>query len=44
MPTEPGAIDDNALKRAKDKKKKQEADLKKVFSDNTSNRYSDAQA
>ena len=42
MPTQAGQFDDDALKRAKDKKKKQEADLKKIFSDNTTNRYSDA--
>jgi hypothetical protein len=44
MPTEAGAMDDDALKRAKDRKKKQESDLKKIFSDNTTGRYSDAKA
>ena len=42
MPTQPGAMDDDAVKRAKDKKKKQEAELKKIFSDNKTGRYSEA--
>lgn len=37
--TDPGAMDDSATKRAKDRKKKQEEELKKIFSDNKTGRY-----
>ena len=41
MPTNAGAVDDNATKRAKDRKKKQQKMIDKIFSDNKTGRYSD---
>ena len=39
MPTQPGAMDDDAVKRAKENKKKKEKTLAEIFSDNTTGRY-----
>ena len=39
MPTQPGATDDDAAKRAKKNKKDKEKALKDIFSDNTTGRY-----
>jgi len=41
MPTQPGAVDDNATKRAKDNEKKKQKQLDAIFSDNKTGRYSD---
>lgn len=38
--TRPGALDDDAVKRAKANKKKKEDQLSKIFSDNKTGRYS----
>jgi hypothetical protein len=38
--TKPGAMDDDAKKRAKDRKKKMEAQMNELFGDNNSGRYS----
>ena len=40
MPTDAGAVDDNATKRAADRKKEQERQLKELFDDNSTGRYS----
>ena len=40
--TQPGAMDDDAIKRAKANKRKKEQQLQELFDDNTTNRYSDA--
>lgn len=37
--TQPGAIDDDAVKRVKDRKKKQKDMLQQIFDDNTTGRY-----
>lgn len=37
--TNPGAMDDNATKRARENKKKKSDMLRKIFDDNESNRY-----
>ena len=39
--TEPGAIDDDAKKRVKDRKKSMEKTMKELFSDNETGRYSE---
>jgi hypothetical protein len=39
MPTQPGAMDDDAAKRAKENKEKKDKMLEKIFSDNTTGRY-----
>ena len=37
--TKPGAVDDDAMKRAKENKRKKEEQLKAIFDDNTKGRY-----
>ena len=37
--TDPGAMDDNATKRAKENKKKKSNMLKDIFDDNSTGRY-----
>jgi hypothetical protein len=37
--TQPGAVDDDALKRAKENKKKRQKQLDQIFNDNSSGRY-----
>ena len=39
--TEPGAMDDDAKKRAESNKKKKAGMLQSIFDDNTTGRYSD---
>lgn len=36
--TNPGAVDDNATKRAKENKRKKQEQLQKIFDDNTTGR------
>jgi hypothetical protein len=38
--TEAGAVDDDAVKRAKENEKKKQKQLDEIFNDNTSGRYS----
>jgi hypothetical protein len=38
--TEAGAVDDDALERAKENKEEKESQLKKIFEDNKTGRYS----
>jgi len=40
MPTQPGSMDDDAIKRAKDNEKKKKQTLQDIFDDNTTGRYS----
>ena len=40
--TEAGAMDDDALERAKENKKKKQDQLNKIFADNKSKRYGKA--
>jgi hypothetical protein len=40
MPTQPGQVDDDAVKRAKETKRKKEKSLQEIFDDNTTGRYS----
>ena len=37
--TEAGQVDDDAIERAKENKKKKEDQLSKIFADNTTGRY-----
>ena len=37
--TDPGSVDDDALERAKENKKKKEDQLSKIFADNKTGRY-----
>lgn len=41
--TKAGQMDDDAIKRAKEAKKKKDKMLQDIFDDNTSGRYSDGQ-
>jgi hypothetical protein len=41
--TQPGAVDDNAVKRAKANEAKKRKQLQQIFDDNSTGRYSDAQ-
>ena len=39
MPNQPGQMDDDAIKRAKDNEEKKKKQLQDIFDDNTTGRY-----